>query len=40
MAKKATPSARFLETPIEPFVVEPGLTADQIVARLLDTIRP
>src|SRR5258706_13131827 len=28
-----TPS-RFLQTPIEPFVVEAGLTADQIVARM------
>jgi deoxyhypusine synthase len=27
-------TSRFLQTPIEPFKVEPGLTADQIVARL------
>jgi deoxyhypusine synthase len=26
--------SRFLQTPIEPFVVEPGLTADQILARM------
>jgi deoxyhypusine synthase len=25
---------RFLDTPVEPFVVEPGLTADQVVARM------
>src|SRR6266581_1287012 len=31
MTKK---SSRFLQTPIEPFVVEAGLTADQIVARM------
>src|SRR5213592_3888380 len=29
-----TKKSRFLQTPIEPFMVEPGLTADQIVARL------
>jgi deoxyhypusine synthase len=26
--------SRFLQTPIEPFVVEPGLTADEILARM------
>src|SRR5437660_11997955 len=26
--------SRFLQTPIEPFAVEPGLTADQVLARL------
>src|SRR5881398_1642636 len=26
--------SRFLQTPIEPFVVEPGLTADQVLARM------
>src|SRR4051812_38632333 len=31
MTKK---TSRFLQTPIEPFVVEAGLTADQIVARM------
>lgn len=31
MAKK---KSRFLQTPIEPFAVEPGLTADQVVARM------
>jgi deoxyhypusine synthase len=31
MAKKPS---RFLQTPIEPFVIEPGLTADQVVARM------
>src|ERR1700704_1025602 len=31
MTKKKSP---FLQTPIEPFVVEAGLTADQIVARM------
>src|SRR5882762_5344398 len=31
MSKK---TSRFLQTPIEPFVVEAGLTADQIVARM------
>src|SRR5438552_17329096 len=31
MTKK---SSRFLQTPIEPFVVEAGLTADQIVTRM------
>src|ERR1700680_527038 len=31
MAKK---KSRFLRTPIEPFVVEPGLTADQILVRM------
>jgi deoxyhypusine synthase len=31
MTKK---TSRFLQTPVEPFVVEPGLTAEQIVARL------
>jgi deoxyhypusine synthase len=31
MAKKPS---RFLETPIEPFVVEAGLTVDQVVARM------
>src|SRR5437762_290556 len=31
MSKK---TSRFLQTPIEPFVVEGGLTADQIVARM------
>src|SRR3990167_7305743 len=31
MAQK---KSRFLLTPIEPFAVEPGLTADQVVARM------
>src|ERR1700675_4407847 len=31
MTKKTSP---FLQTPIEPFVVEAGLTADQIIARM------
>src|SRR6266566_6673131 len=31
MAKK---KSRFLQTPIEPFAVEAGLTADQVVARM------
>src|ERR1700704_15965 len=31
MTKK---TSRYLQTPIEPFVVEAGLTADQIVARM------
>src|SRR6266576_3232058 len=31
MTKKPS---RFLQTPIEPFVVEPGLTADQVLARM------
>src|SRR5438874_6489116 len=26
--------SRFLQTPIEPFAVEPGLTADQVLARM------
>src|SRR3989337_1290546 len=31
MTKK---TSRFLQTPIEPFVVEAGLTADEVVARM------
>src|SRR5258706_15880100 len=31
MTKK---TSRFLQTPIEPFVVEAGLTADQVVTRM------
>ena len=31
MTKKRSP---FLQTPIEPFVVDAGLTADQVVARM------
>src|SRR5919197_4260546 len=26
--------SRFLQTPIDPFAVEPGLTADQVLARM------
>ena len=26
--------SRFLQTPIEPFVVEPGLTADELLSRM------
>ena len=26
--------SRFLRVPVEPFAVEPGLTADQVLARL------
>src|SRR5437762_4958650 len=29
-----TKKSRFLQTPIEPFAVEPGLSADQLVAQL------
>src|SRR5437763_7005175 len=29
-----TKRSRFLQTPIEPFVVEPGLPADQLLARM------
>src|SRR5438045_9635790 len=29
-----TKKSRFLQTPIEPFAVEPGLSADQLLARM------
>src|SRR5205809_7651169 len=29
-----TKKSRFLQTPIEPFAVEPGLSADQVLARM------